>query len=101
MKGELKMLNQNYGTKNFPAIFFKDGDGVGVKFPDLDGCLTCADSYEEALKNAEEALGGWILSQEDMNVAIPYPTPFENIEIQHGEAIVMISACPELLKEAV
>lgn len=93
--------NQENLKKNFPAIFFRDGDGIGVKFPDLEGCLTCADNYQEAMKNAEEALGGWILSQEDMNAQIPEPTPFENIKTGLGEAVVMVSAYPEMLKVAV
>jgi len=29
---------------------------VGVWFPDLPGCFSAGDSFEEALKNAEEAL---------------------------------------------
>lgn len=84
----------------FPAIFFKDGDGIGVHFPDLPGCLTCADDENEALQYAEEALGGWILSQEDMNVKIPEPTPFHGIKTEHGEAVVMVTVYTKLLREA-
>ena len=33
----------------FPAVFHVDEEGVSVCFPDLPGCLTCADTMEEAL----------------------------------------------------
>lgn len=88
------------GVYTFPAIFYRDGDGIGVRFPDLEGCVTCADDFEEALPCAEEALGGWILSQEDMGVPIPMATHFERIKLVPGETIVMITAYTRLLREA-
>ena len=39
---------------NYVARFFKDGDGIGVEFPDVPGAFTCADSMEEAKQMAKE-----------------------------------------------
>ncbi len=42
---------------SFIAVFDVAEDGISIEFPDLPGCLPCADTMEEALKNAHEALG--------------------------------------------
>ena len=41
----------------FMAIFEYEKDGINISFPDLPGCLSCADTTNEAIKNAEEVLG--------------------------------------------
>ena len=46
-------MKQDFYT--YPAIFYYDPDGISVEFPDLPGCLTCADSTEEAFRRAREA----------------------------------------------
>ena len=40
----------------FPAIFHEASDGISIHFPDLPGCLPCAQTMEEAFRNAKEAL---------------------------------------------
>ena len=52
-------MAQKKDLRVYPALITRDGDGFGVSFPDLPGCLTCADTPEEALANAKEALEGW------------------------------------------
>ena len=50
------MLKDRY---SYVAVFSYDEDGISIEFPDLPGCLPCADKddTEGALKNAREALG--------------------------------------------
>ncbi|HZT78684.1 MAG TPA: type II toxin-antitoxin system HicB family antitoxin [Gemmataceae bacterium] len=43
-------------TYVYPVVVEKDGDGYFVSCPALDGCFTEGDTYEEALKNIEEAI---------------------------------------------
>jgi predicted RNase H-like HicB family nuclease len=43
-------------TYIFPAIFTHDEDGYAVEFPDLPGCVTCADTEAQAIRCAREAL---------------------------------------------
>ena len=58
----------------FPAVFHVDKEGVSVCFPDLPGCLTCADTMEE---DAEP---------------IPSPTSLMKIKTSRGETIGLIEA---------
>lgn len=42
---------------NFPVIIHKDNESdYGVTIPDLPGCFSAGDSYEDALANAREAI---------------------------------------------
>ncbi|WP_231130563.1 type II toxin-antitoxin system HicB family antitoxin [Bacillus thuringiensis] len=41
----------------YPAILEKSSDGYGIYFPDLPGCVSHADTQEDALKEGREALG--------------------------------------------
>lgn len=42
---------------NFPVIIHKDKDSdYGVIIPDLPGCFSAGDSYEDALANTREAI---------------------------------------------
>ena len=40
----------------YPAIFFEDGEFIGVEFPDLPGCFSQGDCYKTAVENASYAL---------------------------------------------
>lgn len=51
----------------------KEEGGFVVSFPDLPGCLTCGDSMEGALKNAEDAKKVWIEAAMEDGVEIPEP----------------------------
>lgn len=65
----------------FPAIFDPDegGDGYTVTFPDLPGCITEGDTYEEAFEMAKEALMIHLWSMEDDGDLIPAPTPPDKV----------------------
>ncbi|GHU50075.1 HicB family protein [Spirochaetia bacterium] len=59
--------------KNYIALIEVDGDTYGVVFPDFPGLTTVADSFEEAVRQAHEALAMYaegILSDGD-----PLPEP--------------------------
>lgn len=83
----------------YPAIFYKDGKYIGVRFPDLPGCITFGDDEQNAMDMAKEALGGYLLTQEDHAISIPKPTPFEEIKIQAGEIVAWVEVYPSLLRE--
>jgi len=44
----------------YPAIFTEEAGNYIVEFPDLQGCLTYGETVEDALVQAEEALGGYL-----------------------------------------
>jgi predicted RNase H-like HicB family nuclease len=53
--------------KTYFAVVHKDEDSAyGVTFPDLPGCFSAADSLEEVLPNACEALELWFEDASDV-----------------------------------
>lgn len=51
----------------------EDGGGYFVFFPDLPGCVSDGESYEEAVANGTDALQVWLEVQEAREAAIPEP----------------------------
>ena len=64
---------------SFIAVFECEQDGVSIRFPDLPGCLPCADNIDEAIENAREALGLHLWGMEQDGELIPEPTPITKI----------------------
>lgn len=75
---------------SFPAFFYYDDDGISIDFPDLPGCLPCADSSEEAFHNAKEALGLHLFGMEQDGEPIPEPTPVDQLHPEDGGVLVMV-----------
>lgn len=65
------------------AIVHKDEDSAyGVTFPDLDGCFAAADTEEELLSKAIEALD---LYFEDGDIVAPHPNSISSIRSRFGD----------------
>ena len=47
--------------------------GYVVRFPELPGCLTCADTLEEAIRNAAECKKEWLTAAMEDGIDIPEP----------------------------
>ena len=47
--------------------------GYGARYPELPGCVTCAETMEDVIKNAEDAKRAWILACLEDNIEIPEP----------------------------
>ena len=77
-------------TYIYPAIFNYGSDGISISFPDLPGCLSQANATEEAIKNAEEALGLWMYEIEEEKEDIPAPTPIEKVHCESNEKAFLI-----------
>ena len=76
----------------FVAIFqYEEDGGMSILFPDLPGCYSCADTTEEGLKNAEEAMGLYLVTRERENEEIPEPTPIEKIKFAENEKAFLIN----------
>lgn len=58
----------------FPAIFSYEPDGIAIEFPDLPGCLSCADNNDEAVFMATDALSLRLYSDECDGSPIPEPS---------------------------
>lgn len=85
--------------RTYPAIFSKDEAGIAVKFPDLPGCFTCGKSEEEAVARAKEALEGFLYVSERDGDPIPPPTSFEKIQMEKGEAVVLVTVRMDIVRE--
>lgn len=79
-------------TYVFPAVFNFADDGISIEFPDLPGCLPCADTVEEAVKNAKEAMQLHLYGMEEDNETIPEPTSVRDIHTVDNESIILIEA---------
>ena len=59
-----------------------DEGGFAVSFPELPGCLTCADTLQEVLNNAEQAKREWLSAAIESGADIPEPLTDENFSGQ-------------------
>jgi antitoxin HicB len=50
-----------------------EGGGYLIQFPDLQGCISDGQTPEEALKNGQEALQGWLETRQEQGLPIPLP----------------------------
>lgn len=81
------------------AVFNYADDGISIEFPDLPGCLPCADTTEEAIKNAKEAMGLHLWSMEQDGDEIPDPTPVNEITLEKGDVPVLIDVFMPPIRE--
>ena len=76
----------------FPAVFDFSNDGISIEFPDLPGCLPCADDIETAAANAKEAMQLHLYGMESDNEVIPEPTAINCIRTSDNQSIMLFEA---------
>ena len=60
------------------ALVHKDKDtSYGASFPDVPGCISAGDTFEEAIANAAEALAGHFAMMRTDGDTIPRPRSIE------------------------
>lgn len=47
--------------------------GYIIRFPELPGCLTCGETLESALQNAEDCKRAWLSAALEDKIPIPEP----------------------------
>jgi len=77
-------------TYVYPAVISIDPDGISIEFPDLPGCLSCADTTEEAARNANEALRLHMWSMEKDGDIIPTPTSIAEIVLEVNQIPLLV-----------
>lgn len=75
---------------SYPAVFYYDADGISIEFPDLPGCLSCAQTSEEAFRRAKEALGVHLYGMEMDGDPIPEPTPINALRPDEGGVLTLV-----------
>ena len=86
---------------SFVALFTYDNDGISIEFPDLPGCCPCADTTEEALKNAKEALGLHIWGMEQDGEPIPDASPITSLTPSANQLPVLIEVFMPPVRERI
>lgn len=86
-------------TYVFPAVLDFAEDGISIEFPDLPGCLPCAHTQEEALKNAREAMGLHLFGMEDDNDPIPEPTDISHIRLEPNQKVILVDAWMPVVRD--
>jgi len=77
-------------TYNFIAIFDYADDGISIEFPDLPGCYPSADTTEEAIQNAKEAMGLHLWSMEKDGNEIPTPSKLNDIKLENNQVPYLV-----------
>lgn len=78
----------------YPAIFFPDDGGIGVRFYDVD-LFTCGDDMAEAVEMAEDILGGRLMRMERDGLEIPRASRLDEVILASNETARMIHADTE------
>jgi predicted RNase H-like HicB family nuclease len=68
-------------TAGYIALVHKDkGTSYGVSFPDVPGCISAGDTFEEAIDNASVALAGHLAVMEADGDPIPNARSLEELK---------------------
>ena len=88
-------------TYIYPAVFDFADDGIGITFPDLPGCTSCAFSVEEAVHHAREAMGLHLYGMEEDNDPIPEPSDILSIKHKKNQAVVYVDVFMPRVRNAI
>lgn len=82
------------------GVFEPSGTGYAVSFPDLPGCISFGSSFEDAQREAEDALGLHLYGMEKDGDDIPAPSAAPSIdpETSAGYLVCPVSVYPELVR---
>ena len=91
----------------YPAVFsFYDnsrGEGIGVTFPDLPGCVSCAEDISNVLHMAAEALGLHLFGMEEDGDEIPEPSDVFEIkkQLEPNQILTLVEVFMPRVRDAV
>ena len=68
-----------YMSLNYRMEVVPDAEegGFAVRFPELPGCVTCGDTVEQAIRNAEGCKCAWFMAMLEEGLDIPEPDSLE------------------------
>ena len=84
--------------KYYYAIFKHSKDAVEVEFPDLKGCVTFGDNWDEALENATDVLAAWLANAETK--FIKDPSSYQELQKKFKDAKLVPIALDEKIVES-
>lgn len=82
------------------AVFEPTETGYSVYFPDLPGCVSYGEDFEEAQRQAADALGLHIYGMEKDGDEIPTPSkaPQVDPETAVGSMVSLVTVFPDLVR---
>ena len=85
----------------YPAVFtpHKEDKGYHAYFPDLECCEADGPDLEDAIENARYAAGNWIQVELEDEGDLPFSTHADDIALQEGQFVRMISVTVKLLPD--
>ncbi|KAA8673377.1 type II toxin-antitoxin system HicB family antitoxin [Clostridium sp. HV4-5-A1G] len=85
----------------YPSILTQYKDNIGITFPDLPGCVSDADTMENAIKNAKEVLALHLFGMEEDNIEIPDPSPINKLKLDENDIPLLVDVYMPLYREAI
>jgi len=84
---------------SYLAVFEPCGEGYSVFFPDLPGCISYGNSFEEAQREAQDALGLHLYGMEKDGDVIPEPSKRPEIdpETTPGYLVSIVTVYPDMV----
>lgn len=79
-------------TFTYPAVLHPDEDGAWwAEVPDLPGCLSCGDTFEECRTMIADAMAGWLYAT--MVMRRPHDPPSDMSRIDGGgDPVLLVTA---------
>ena len=74
----------------YPAVFSKAKSGIGVVFPDFDGCVSQGADFLQAFQYAREGLSLHLYGMLEDGEKLPAPSRLESIKLSKNEALTLI-----------
>lgn len=75
-------MNLPYRLEIVPDV---DEGGFGARYPDLPGCITCSDTMEGIIANAEDAKRAWLAAALEEGLPIAEPSPNDDLSQYSGQ----------------
>lgn len=84
---------------SYLAVFEPSGEGYSVYFPDLPGCISYGNSYEEAQREAEDALGLHLYGMAKDGEEIPAPSKHPQVDPESapGCLVSLVTVYPDIV----
>lgn len=79
----MKKTIDYYMKLKYRMEIFQDEEGYALSFPELPGCITCAETLDELIKEAIDAKETWISYALEHDIYIPEPSMFNKMEVKN------------------
>lgn len=75
----------------YPAIFTPEDNGFSIRFPDLEGCYTSAETLAEGLEMAADVLCLFLYDMEERQVIPPQASDVTAVKTSEGEFTSLVA----------